>query len=156
MVAYKVPKSSVILIYGLLGFWTLVCLVLFIGVITAPDRQAIGVWALSIWLGLLAWSWYRRLRMALEIRWSNEESLEFRSAIGSTKVNIMGLISIEEAGALLDVPIRSFVFYSFIKFRHSGGTIRLLSRGDGLKELLSRVECINPAVEISVFKDINP
>ncbi len=146
MQVYKVSRPFLIFIFFSLGCITLVSLVLFIGVIMTPDSQIIARWFLLAWLGLWILGWYVFLwKTPLEIRWLNDETLEFRSVMASTKISVKDIISIKMGG----LPGRRS-----LTLRHSRGRIMLLSFPKD--EFLDRVKALNPQVEIRVLKFYNP
>jgi hypothetical protein len=91
-----------------------------------------------IWLGILFWIWYFYLKIPFEIRFRDDNLLEFKSVIRTTVVAPRDIISIK------GVPLSQ----GFIKVRHAGGTIRLLCQITGLYELIYTVKTLNPEVEI--------
>ena len=123
---------------------TLAILVLFIGVITAPDGQLIAKVGLSALLALLVWGWYVFLwKTPFEIRLADANSLEFRTILRSIKIEVMDIISIKMVG----LPGERW-----IRLRHTKGKIILVTGMSGFDEFLDKVQAINPKVEIRVPK----
>jgi hypothetical protein len=135
---YKLSRATLIFIYGLLGFVSL------IGAIVAFQTFKGGGGLLPaqpffiVWLGVLAWVWYVYARIPVAITWRDEGGLEFKSLIGATEVRVEDLIAIKAT------PLS----WGFIKVTYNGGSLRLLCQITGLYELLSTVKAANPRVEI--------
>jgi hypothetical protein len=138
MKVYKLVKPI------LFSFWVILLLMTGIGLFMVfqgfqSGEIPPGVRGVTLlWLGFLAWIWYFYLKIPFEIRLRDDNVLEFVSVIKTTVVAPRDLISIK--GALLNL--------GFIKVKHTGGTIRLLSQITGLYEVIYTVKALNPDIEI--------
>jgi hypothetical protein len=135
---YKLSRPTIIFIYGILGFVSL------IGVVVAVQSFKGGIGLVPVqpffivWLGVLAWVWYVYAKMPLAITWRDEGVLEFKGLIGTTEVRVEDLIAIKAT------PL----YWGFIRVVYNGGSLRLLCQITGLYELLSSIKAANPRVEI--------
>jgi hypothetical protein len=138
MKVYKLVKSVRFLLGAILIF--LAAMGLFIGWRgwavpgAAPEMKGISL----VWLGVVLWIGFVYLRIPFEIKFRDDNLLEFKSVIHTAVVAPRDIIAIK--GAFLNL--------GFIIVRHTGGTIRLICQITGLYELIYTVKTLNPAVEI--------
>jgi len=136
---YKVSRSTLIFIYGLLGFVSLTGAI----VVFQSFRGGMGLFPAQplriLWVGALVWIWYVYARIPVAITWRDEGVLEFKSLIATTAVPVEDLIAIKAT------PL----YWGFIKITYNGGSLRLLCQITGLYELLGAVKAANPRVEIT-------
>lgn len=139
MKTYKLSRPTLIFIYGLLGFVSLIGVI----VVFQSFKGGVGLFPvqpfLIVWLGVLAWIWYVYARIPVTITWRDEGVLEFKGLIGTTQVRVEDLITIKAT------PL----YWGFIKITYNGGSLRLLCQITGLYELLGAVKAANPRVEIT-------
>jgi hypothetical protein len=136
---YKVSRSILIFIYGLLGFVSLIgAIVVFQSFRGGVDRFPAQPF-LIIWVGVLVWIWYVYARIPVAITWRDEGVLEFKSLIATTAVPVEDLIAIKAT------PLS----WGIIRITYQGGSLRLLCQITGLYELISAVKAANPRVEIT-------
>ena len=139
MKTYKLSRSILIFIYGLLGMVSLVGVIaVFLGLKGGDGRLPAQLWFI-VWLGVLAWVWYVYGRIPLAITWRDEGVLEFKSLIKTTQVPVPEIIAIKAT------PLN----WGFIKLTYHGGSLRLLTQMTGLYELIGAVKAANPRVEIA-------
>ena len=139
MKTYKLSRSTLIFIYGLLGFVSLIgVMAVFQGFKGGVGRFPVQP-LLIVWFGVLAWVWYVYARIPVAITWRDEGVLEFKSLIATTTVHVENLIAIKAT------PLS----WGFIKITYRGGSLRLLSQITGLYELIGAVKAANPRVEIT-------
>lgn len=137
MKTYRLSRQILLFLYGLLGFMTLLGLILAFNVFWA------GVWGpqfvvLPVWLGVLAWVWYAYLRIPYAIGWREDDTIEIRSPLRRLTLTPQEIVAIKGM----------FLSPGFLRLKHSGGTVRLMAQMDGLHEFISRVRAANPAVEV--------
>jgi hypothetical protein len=136
---YKLSRPTLIFIYGLLGFVSLIGAIVgfqsFKGGLGLVPAQPFFI----AWLGVLAWVWYVYARIPVAITWRDEGVVEFKGLIGTTQVRVEDLIAIKAT------PL----YWGFIKITYNGGSLRLLCQITGLYELLGAVKAANPRVEIT-------
>jgi voltage-gated potassium channel Kch len=135
---YKLSRATLIFIYGLLGFVSLIGVIAifqgFRGGVALSPAQPFFI----VWLGVLAWVWFIYGRIPVTITWRDEGVLEFKSLIATTQVPVEDVIAIKAT------PLS----WGFIKITYQGGSLRLLCQITGLYELLGAVKAKNPGVEI--------
>jgi hypothetical protein len=135
---YKLSRSTIIFLYGSLGFVSLIA----ITVVFQSFKRGAGLVPvqpfLIVWLGVLAWVWYVYARIPVAITWRDEGVLEFKGLIGAMEVRVEDLIAIKAT------PL----YWGFIRVVYHGGSLRLLCQITGLYELLSTIKPANPRVEI--------
>ena len=139
MKTYKVSRSILIFIYGLLGFVSLTGAI----VVFQSFRGGMGLFPaqplLIIWVGALVCIWYVYARIPVAITWRDEGVLEFKSLIATTAVPVEDLIAIKAT------PLS----WGIIRITYRGGSLRLLCQITGLYELIGAVKAANPRVEIT-------
>ncbi len=139
MKIYKLSRSILIFIYGLLGFVSLIGAI----VVFQSFRGGVGRFPaqpfLILWAGMLVWIWYVYARIPVAITWRDEGVLEFKSLIATTAVPVEDLIAIKAT------PLS----WGFIRITYQGGSLRLLCQITGLYELIGAVKAANPRVEIT-------
>jgi len=138
MKVYKLVKPVKFLLGAILIFMAGIGVVVgvqgFAAAGAPPELKGISL----LWLGIVLWIWYVYLKIPFEIRFRDDNLLEFKSVIKTTVVAPGDIVSIK--GAPLSL--------GFINVRHTGGTIRLICQITGLYELIYTVKTLNPAVEI--------
>jgi hypothetical protein len=136
---YKLSRSILIFIYGLLGFVSLIGAI----VVFQSFRSGVGQFPaqpfLILWAGMLVWIWYIYARIPVAITWRDEGVLEFKSLIGTSAVPVEDLIAIKAT------PLS----WGMIRITYRGGSLRLLCQITGLYELIGAVKAANPRVEIT-------
>ena len=138
MKTYKLSRWTLIFIYGLLGFVSLMgVIVIFLG-FRGGATPGPALPFCSLWLGVLAWLWLIYARIPLTITWRDEGILEFKSLVATTQVPVEDVIAIKAT------PLS----WGFIKITCRGGSFRLLCQITGLYELIGAVKAKNPRVEI--------
>jgi hypothetical protein len=136
---YKLSRSTLIFIYGLLGFVSLIgVMAVFQGFKGGVGQFPVQLFFI-VWLGVLAWVWYVYARIPVAITWRDEGVLEFKSLIATTAVPVEDVIAIKAT------PLS----WGFIKITYQGGSLRLLCQITGLHELIGAVKAANPRVEIT-------
>ena len=136
---YKVYNLSLVFVYVMLVFLTLVGAWLVYRVLTSPEAAGPVNIVIYVWLGVLAWIWYLYLKIPVAITWRDEGVLEFKSLIATTVVPVQDCLAIK-------API---VSRGFIKLTYRGGSLRLMSQMTGLYELIGAIKAGNPRVEIT-------
>jgi hypothetical protein len=135
---YRVLRLNLIFLYVLLGFLTLIgVLVGYQGFVQPEAPTALSLIEI-VWGAILAWVWFFYLRIPVTITWRDEGVLEFKSPIRTTEVPVADLIAIKA------VPLS----WGFIRITYNGGSLRLINQITGLYELLGAVKAANPGVEI--------
>ena len=138
MKTYKLSRATLIFVYGLLGFVSLIGAI----VVFQSFRGGVGRFPvqllLILWLGVLAWVWMVYARIPVTITWRDEGVLEFKSLVATTQVPVEDFIAIKAT------PLS----WGFIKVTYQGGSLRLLCQITGLHELIGAVKAQNPRVEI--------
>ena len=138
MKTYKVSRSILIFIYGLLGFVSLIGAI----VVFQSFRSGVGQFPaqpfLILWAGMLVWIWYIYARIPVAITWREEGVLTFKSLIRTTEVPVDDIIAIKAA------PLS----WGFIRITYKGGSLRIINQITGLYELIGAVKAANPLVEI--------
>jgi hypothetical protein len=136
---YKLSRSILIFIYGLLGFVSLIGAI----VVFQSFRSGVGQFPaqpfLILWAGMLVWIWYIYARIPVAITWRDEGVLEFKSLIGTSAVPVEDLIAIKAT------PLS----WGMIRITYRGGSLRLLCQITGRYELIGAVKAANPRVEIT-------
>jgi hypothetical protein len=135
---YKLSRATLIFIYGLLGFVSLIGVIAIFqgfrgGAALGPAQPFF-----LLWLGVLAWVWFIYARIPVTITWRDEGVLEFKSLTATTQVPVADVIAIKAT------PLS----WGFIKITYQGGSLRLLCQITGLYELIGAVKAKNPRVEI--------
>lgn len=138
MKVYRVSKQVIVFMFVLLGFLTLIGLLILINGLIRADSFGILQVFLLIWLGLLVILWYINLKVPNEIKINLDNSLEFRSYLKKTVVSPEDIISIKAA------PLST----GYVNLKHNAGTIRLFSHMTGFYELVGTIKSQNPGVEI--------
>jgi heme/copper-type cytochrome/quinol oxidase subunit 4 len=136
---YKVSILSLVFVYVMLVFVTLIGFWLVYRGLTSPEAAGPVNIVIIAWLGVLAWIWYFYLKTPVAITWQDEGVLEFKSLIATTVVPVQDCLAIK-------APILS---RGFIKLTYKGGSLRLMSQMTGLYELIGAVKASNPRVEIT-------
>jgi hypothetical protein len=138
MKTYKVPLSTIIFTYGLLGLVSLIAVIgVFLGV--GAEEGLLPQPFLILWLVLLAGVWYFYGRIPVAITWRDDGVLEFKSLMGTIRVPVQEIIAVKS----------SLMYWGFIKINYNGGSLRLICQMTGLYELLGTVKAHNPQVEIT-------
>lgn len=136
---YKVSRSILIFIYGLLGFVSLTgAIVVFQSFGGGAGQLPVQLFSIA-WLGVLGWIWYVYARIPVAITWRDEGVLEFKGLIATTAVPVADLMAIKAT------PLS----WGFITITYRGGSLRLLCQITGLHELIGAVKAANPRVEIT-------
>jgi hypothetical protein len=89
-------------------------------------------------LGVLCFVPYMWLRIAFEIRISDDAKIEFRNIFRTTVVTPAEIKSVRAKRYAL----------GFVDIVHLQGTVHLLNQMDGFHEFITTVKSMNPAVEI--------
>ncbi len=139
MKTYKLSRSTIIFVYGLLGFISLIAIIAVSLGFGGEEGMFPGQPFLIIWLVLLAGAWYFYGRIPVAITWRDEEVLEFKSLMGTIRVPVQDIIAVKAT------PLT----WGFIKIIYNGGSLRLMCQITGLYELLGTVKAHNPQVEIT-------
>ena len=139
MKTYKLSRPTLIFIYGLLGFVSLIGVIVGFQSFKGGVEPVSGATFFIAWLGVLAWVWYVYARIPVAITWRDEGVLEFKGLMGTTQVRVEDLIAIKAT------PL----YWGFIKIIYNGGSLRLLCQITGLYELLGAIKAANPRVEIT-------
>jgi hypothetical protein len=137
MKTYRVLRLNLIFLYALLGFLTLVGVVVEYTRFFYPGAPAMGYIDI-VWFAVVAWLWFFYLRIPVAITWREEGVLEFKSPIRTTAVPVDEIIAIKA------VPLG----WGFIRIKYHGGSLRLMNQITGLYELIGAVKAQNPRVEI--------
>jgi hypothetical protein len=139
MTTYRLSRSALFFIYGLLGFISVIGVVMFLQGL----EHGHGLFSVQplfiLWLGVMAVVWYIYARIPVSISWRDDQVLEFKSIITTTLVPVQDLIAIKST------PLN----WGFIKITYNGGSLRLICQITGLYELLYTVKTRNPEVEIT-------
>ena len=91
MKTYSVMRLNLIFLYGLLGFLTLVGLIVGYQALIRPDTPAaVGLMEL-LWLGVIVWIWLVYLRIPVSITWREEGVLEFKSVLRTVEVPVQDI-----------------------------------------------------------------
>jgi hypothetical protein len=139
MTTYRITRSALIFIYGLLGFVTLMGVIaVYLGLWGSPDLFPDQPFMILL-LGIMVWIWVVYARIPLTIAWQNDQILEFKSLLATTPVPVHNIIAVKAT------PLS----WGFIKLTYQGGSLRLLCQITGLYELLTTVKNLNPGVEIT-------
>jgi hypothetical protein len=139
MTTYRITRSALIFIYGLLGFVTLMGVIaVYLGLWGSPDLFPDQPFMILL-LGIMVWIWVVYARIPLTISWQNDQILEFKSLLATTPVPVHNIIAVKAT------PLS----WGFIKLTYQGGSLRLLCQITGLYELLTTVKNLNPGVEIT-------
>ena len=138
MKTYKLSRSTLIFVYGLLG------LVSFIGILAVflgfgEEGLLPGQPFLIAWLVLLGLVWFFYGRIPVAVTWRDDEVLEFKSLMGTIRVPVKDITAVRAT------PLT----WGFIKIMYNGGSLRLICQMTGFYELLGRVKAHNPEVEIT-------
>jgi hypothetical protein len=135
---YSVMRLNLIFLYGLLGFLTLVGLIVGYQALIRPDTpRAVGLMEL-LWLGIIVWIWWVYLRIPVSITWREEGVLEFKSLLRTVEVPVQDIIAFKAT------PLS----WGFIRVTYNGGSLKLFTQITGLYELIGLVKARNPGVEI--------
>ncbi len=139
MTTYRLSRSALIFIYGLLGVVSVIGIVMFLqnfreGRSLVPTQPF-----LYLWVGIMVWVWYIYARIPVSIAWRDDQVLEFKSIVTTTPVPVQDLI------AITATPLN----WGFIKIAYHGGSLRLICQITGLYELLYTIKTRNPQVEIT-------
>ena len=137
MKIYRVLRLNLFFLYALLGFLTLVGVLVAYARFVLPGAPAMGYIDIA-WFAVLALIWYFYLRIPVAITWREEGVLEFKSPIRTTAVPVTEIIAIKA------VPLG----WGFIRIKYHGGSLRLMNQITGLYELIGTVKAQNPQVEI--------
>jgi hypothetical protein len=140
---YKLYVQRVfkIFIFGMLGIFTLVGILILVGAVHMEDGQGSGPPPLFglFWLGIVGIQWYYWvLSLPHTIRVSDDNQIEFTSIIRRQRATPREIRSI--------APYNSQFGFLVIKTDH--GKIRLLNQFDGFHEFLTWLKANNPAVEL--------
>jgi hypothetical protein len=138
MTTYRLARSVLVLIYTLLGFVTLIGVVVAFQSLKGGGSPFPPIPVLIIWFGVLAWVWYVYGRIPVAITWRDDQVLEFKSLISTTLVSVQDLIAIKAT------PLS----WGFIKITYNGGSLKLITQITGLYELISTIKARNPGVEV--------
>jgi hypothetical protein len=137
--SYKLSKTYLFFTLGMMLVLTLVSIYVFTGGLgTMRAKAPLPPHLFLIWCGVLAMIWFYYLRFPWEIRFLDDQTLEFRGFLGTKPVPIREITSIK--GMLLRP--------GYLKIKYTGGTIWLVCQITGLYELIYLVKSLNPAVEI--------
>ncbi len=139
MTTYRISRSVLVFIYGLLGVISVVGVVMFLQGFEGGHGQFRVQPFFILWLGIVAVVWYVYARIPVSITWRDEQVLEFKSIVTTTLVPVQDLIAIKAT------PLN----WGFIKIIYHGGSFRLICQITGLYELLFTIKARNPQVEIT-------
>jgi hypothetical protein len=137
--SYKLSKAYLFFTIGLLLVLGLASIYIFSGGLgTMRVKAPLPPHLLVIWCGFLVVLGFYLLRFPLEIRFLDEDTLEFHRFWGTT------VIPIREITAIKGMFLRP----GYLKIKYTGGTIWLLSQMTGLYELIYLVKSRNSDVVI--------
>jgi hypothetical protein len=139
MTTYRLSRAALFFIYGLLGFISVIGVVMFLQGLKDGQGPFPAQPFFILWLGIMAWVWYVYARIPVSITWRDDQVLEFKSIITTTLVPVQDLIAIKAT------PFS----WGFIKITYHSGSLRLICQITGLYELLYTVKTRNPQVEIT-------
>jgi hypothetical protein len=133
-----VQRYAKILIFGMLGVFTIMGLLFFSGVLQSSNGdgppRVVGIF----WLGIIGWYWYWVLSMPHTITVSESGNVEFISVIRTRRTTLREIESIK--------PYSSQ--FGFLIVKAGSGKIRLLNQFDGFHDFILRLKSANPAVEL--------
>ena len=92
----------------------------------------------AMWFAILAWIWFRLLRLPRRIVTHPDGRIEFISPIRRVEIGAGDIIAIR--------PDRGQV--GFLTVVHSSGKVQLFNQFDGFHEFLSRLKAAHPSVEL--------
>ncbi|MEW6657426.1 MAG: hypothetical protein AB1424_02070 [Thermodesulfobacteriota bacterium] len=137
--SYKLSRAYIFFTLGLLLVLALTSVYVFSGGLgTMRAKAPLPPPLLLIWCGFLVVMVFYCLRFPWEIRFLDDDTLEFRR-VGGTKV-----ISLREITAIEGMFLRP----GYLKIKYTRGTIWLVSQMTGLYELIYLVKSRNPDVLI--------
>jgi len=135
--SYKLNRGFIFFITGLLLFLLGIGILAGTRVIGHPTPGPPTA-VIFVWVSVLVWVIFYYLRLPVEISLQGQDTLVFKSFIGSSTVAIRDIISLKAT------PFRP----GFIILKHRDGTIRLLCQITGFYELVYLIREINPEIEI--------
>jgi len=130
------PSSSKILVFGVLSVFTVVGIVLFLGLFPVFRTAAPPRWFGLTWLLMVAWNWYCVLSIPHGISVADTGEIAFQSLLGQKSVMPVEIESIVPQGS----------HFGFLTVRTARGKIRLLNQFDGFHEFISHLKEMNPSV----------
>ena len=133
-----VQRYAKILIFGMLGVFTVIGLLFITGVLQSSNGdeppRVFGI----VWLGIVGWYWFWVLSMPHTITVSESGNVEFISVIRTRRTTFRDIKSIK--------PYSSQ--FGFLIVRTGGGKIRILNQFDGFHDFILRLKTASPAVEL--------
>lgn len=133
-----VPRHAKILIFGMLGVFTIIGLLFLSGVLQSPKGdgppRAVGIF----WFCIVGWYWFWVLSMPHTIAVSESGSVEFISVIRRRRTTLREIESIK--------PYSSQ--FGFLIVKTGSGKIRILNQFDEFHDFVLRLKTANPGVEL--------
>jgi hypothetical protein len=137
--SYKLSKAFLFFTLGALLLVSLISVYVFAGGWgRLQTRAPLPTPLLLLWCGFLVAIWFYCLRFPWEIRFLDDDTLEFRRFLRTTVIPIREITSIKTM----------FLRPGYLKIKYTGGTVWLVAQMTGLYELIYLVKLHNPAVEI--------
>jgi hypothetical protein len=137
--SYKLSKAYIFFSVGLILFLVLISVYVFSGGLgTMRVKRPLPPYFVFLWCGLLVVIGFYCLRFPWEIRFLDDDTLEFRGIWGTT------VIPLREITAITGMLLRP----GYLKIKYSGGSVWLICQMTGLYELIYLVKSRNPAVVI--------
>jgi hypothetical protein len=133
---YKQTGNFQKLFLAMLTFMTIVAILVTVA----------GAWAegttgpfLIIWFGMLAFLWVRMLDIPFKITILDGGVVEFRSYLRRRRVNAGDMVSI--------APSHRGLSPGWVKLRHRGGSVILITQFDDFHDLVVRLKELNPQIQ---------
>ncbi len=106
--------------------------------VSRPPKDGPPPAAAAIWFVVVAWYWFRVLRLPRRIVTHDDGRIEFISPIRRVEIASRDIIAIR--------PDRGQM--GFLTVVYGSGKLRLFNQFDGFHEFLSRLKSANPSVEL--------
>jgi hypothetical protein len=137
---YKLYLSLVVklMIFGMLGLFTIVGLLLVSGVFPSAEGHGPPRFFGILWLGMVGWYWYWILSFPHKITASETGEIIFISLLRRRTVFGAEIESIK--------PDRAQ--FGFLVVRTANRKIRLLNQFDGFHDFIINLKAMNPTVEL--------
>lgn len=137
---YKLYLSLMlkVMIFGMLGLFTIVGLLLVSGVFLSSEGNGPARFFGIVWLGMVAWNWYWILSFPHKITVSGTGEITFVSLIRRRSISGAEIKSIK--------PDRAQ--FGFLVVRTANRKIRLLNQFDGFHDFIVNLKAMNPSVEL--------
>lgn len=130
MKEYRTRRSTLALTFGFLVVLTAATV---FGLFFAEPR-----WFFAAMLLALVWEWNRHLRAPITVRLADDGSVELRTPIGRSEIDVKTIKRIRRVGR-------------YCSIEHDGRTTNLYANMDGLDDFLSQLQTANPELEVTKY-----